>query len=98
MTNLLIKSLATLMGIVMSIGYYPQAYRIWKTKSAKDISLSSFVIFVAGTTTWFLYGFYLGDKVIMASFSLGVIGSWFVLLLTLRYRRPRSVDREARDG
>jgi len=87
MLDIIIKAAATIMGIVMSFGYYPQAYRIWKTKSATDISLSSYVIFVIGTTTWFCYGAYLGDRIIMASFILGVIGSWLVLLLTLKYRK-----------
>ncbi len=96
MFKLIIQSLATIMGIVMSLGYYPQAYRIWKNRSAQDISLSSFSIFVAGTTTWFAYGVYLGDAIIMASFILGVIGSWLVLLLTIRYRKPR-VDAEKTD-
>lgn len=81
-----IQLLATIMGIVMSLGYYPQAYRIYKTKSAKNVSLSSFVIFGIGTLTWLMYGIYLMDWVIILSFGLGVIGSWSVLILSLIYK------------
>ncbi|PIQ91729.1 MAG: hypothetical protein COV70_02130 [Parcubacteria group bacterium CG11_big_fil_rev_8_21_14_0_20_39_22] len=79
----------TVLGIMMSIGYYPQAYRIWKTKSSKDISLYTYGIFSIGTFVWTLYGFHLGDLPIISSFIIGVIGSWLVLGLSLYYRRNK---------
>lgn len=83
---MLIEFLATIMGIVMSLGYYPQIYRILKTKSVKNISLTTFLIFSLGTTTWLLYGIYLKDWVIFLSFILGVVGSWSIVILNLIYR------------
>ncbi len=70
----------------MSLGYYPQAYRIWKNKSAKDVSLITFTIFGLGTLTWLLYGLYLKDLPIIISFLMGVVGSWLVFALTILYR------------
>lgn len=84
---MIISALATIMGVLMSLGYYPQAYKIWKTKSARDVSIPTFVIFSIGTASWFAYGWYLHDLVILLSFGLGVIGSWTVLGLTLLYKR-----------
>lgn len=83
----IIQTTVTIVGFAFSIGYYPQAYKIIKTKSAGDISLSSFIIFVIGTTVWTFYGFYERNITIILSFVLGMIGSWLVLLLTLYYRR-----------
>lgn len=74
------------MGIVMSLGYYPQAYKIWKNKTAVNISIPAFVIFSLGTLTWFIYGIIMGDKPIILSFALGVVGAWAVLILTLIYK------------
>jgi MtN3 and saliva related transmembrane protein len=34
----------------------PQAYKVWKTKSTKDISLSMFLIFTTGVVSWLVYG------------------------------------------
>ena len=82
----IIQILATIMGVVMSLGYYPQAYKIYKTKSANDVSVSAFIIFSLGTTTWFVYGLVIKDLPIIAGFVLGVIGSIAVLVLTLKYR------------
>ncbi len=78
---------ATVMGIVMSLGYYPQAYKIWKNKSASDISIPSFIIFSVGTFTWFVYGVYMRDITIISGFILGVIGSWTILGMALYFKR-----------
>lgn len=75
------------MGILMSVGYYPQAYTIWKTKSSQGISILTYSIFSIGTFAWTAYGFYLRDLPIILSFIIGVVGSWLVLGLTLYYRK-----------
>lgn len=82
---MIISWLATITGVLMSLGYYPQAWKILKSKSAKDISVPAFIIFAFGTASWLLYGLYLGDMVIILSFGLGVVGSWMVLGLSLFY-------------
>jgi len=84
-----IKVIATIMGIIMSLGYFPQAYKVYKNKSSKDISLLAFVIFSLGTLTWFIYGLALKDIPIILGFILGVIGSWLVLILSLIYRNKK---------
>jgi MtN3 and saliva related transmembrane protein len=76
----------TIVGVIMSLGYYPQAYKIWKLKSAKEISLTNYIILGIGTTIWFIYGYVLKDKVIMISFVFGMIGSWLMIFLTLKYK------------
>lgn len=82
----LYKIFVTAMGIVMSLGYFPQAYKIWKTKSAESISLPTFTIFSIGNLTWLIYGLLIKDLVIILGFGIGVIGSWSVLGLSLKYR------------
>ncbi|KKT81707.1 MAG: hypothetical protein UW78_C0006G0072 [Candidatus Azambacteria bacterium GW2011_GWA1_44_9] len=77
------------MGVLMSIGYYPQAYIIWKNKSSQGISILTYSIFSVGTFVWTIYGFYLRDVPIILSFILGVVGSWLVLGLTLYYKRKK---------
>jgi uncharacterized protein with PQ loop repeat len=83
------KIFVTIMGVIMSLGYYPQAYKIWKNKSAVNISIPAFVIFSLGTLTWFIYGFIINDRVIMLSFVIGVIGAWAVLILSLIYKNKQ---------
>ncbi len=84
---MIIQALATITGVLMSLGYYPQAWKIWKTKSAKDISVPAFIIFSIGTASWLAYGLYLNDITIILSFGLGVVGSWTILILSMVYRK-----------
>lgn len=81
------KVIVTLMGVLMSLAYYPQAYKIWKNKSAANISISTFVVFALGTLTWLIYGVLVKDVVIIAGFGVGVVGSWTVLTLSILYKK-----------
>jgi MtN3 and saliva related transmembrane protein len=43
-------------GFCTTAAFVPQAYKVWKTKSAKDISLLMFLIFTTGVASWLVYG------------------------------------------
>ena len=82
----LITGVVTVVGIALSLAYYPQAWRIVQKKSAHEISILSYCLFALGTSTWLFYGFYKHDSTVIAGFLFGVIGSWLVLILALYYR------------
>jgi len=76
----------TILGVCMSLGYFPQAYKIYKLKSAKEISLINYSILSLGNFVWFLYGLITSDTVLIVSFAVAVIGSWTILVLVFKYR------------
>jgi len=39
-----------------SVTFIPQVYRVWKTRSAKDLSLAMMVIVFTSTIIWLVYG------------------------------------------
>ncbi len=82
----LLNVLAAVSGALMSIGYFPQAYKIWKNRSAHDVSLFTYVLFAVGTIIWLVYGIATRQWPIVAGFIIGVIGSLLVLILTFKYR------------
>jgi len=43
-------------GFCTTVAFVPQAYKVWKTKNTKDISLWMFLIFTTGVTSWLVYG------------------------------------------
>jgi MtN3 and saliva related transmembrane protein len=43
-------------GFCTTIAFVPQAFKVWKTKSTKDISLLMFVVFTTGIVGWLIYG------------------------------------------
>ena len=83
----MISLIATILGVCMSVAYFPQAYKIYKNRSAKNISLLSYSVFALGTLVWTIYGILLQDVPIIISFGIGVLGSWTVLTLAIIYRK-----------
>jgi MtN3 and saliva related transmembrane protein len=84
-----IPNLAELIGIVAglltTVAFLPQAVKIWRSKSAKDVSLAMFVCFCAGIVLWVIYGFMLGAfPVILANVVTLCIAST-ILVFKIRY-------------
>ncbi|MBI2868017.1 MAG: SemiSWEET transporter [Chloroflexi bacterium] len=45
-----------LAGALTSFGFVPQIVRVYRLKSARDLSLSFTLLFLSGVGLWFLYG------------------------------------------
>ena len=41
--------------------FIPQAFKPWKTKSAKDLSFGTYLIFCTGVVLWLIYGILVSD-------------------------------------
>ena len=57
----LISILATILGIITGLANIPQIVKIFKTKSVKDLSITTNIIFFLSSGTWLLYGFQLSN-------------------------------------
>lgn len=71
--------LATVMGSVMALAILPQIIKIYKRKSAKDISAISYSFFTIGGIIWLLYGIELNSFAVIFSNSLSVLTSLIIL-------------------
>lgn len=86
MTNL-IAVLATIAGVIMSLGYYPQAIKIIKRRSAKDVSPTTYMMFLPGIAIWLIYGISLKDFPLIIANSVALIGCVFVLISYFIYKK-----------
>jgi MtN3 and saliva related transmembrane protein len=43
-------------GFLTTFAFIPQVTKIWKTRSAKDVSLPTFAAFTVGVGLWLAYG------------------------------------------
>ena len=43
-------------GALMTVGFFPQVWRLFKLKSAREISLTFTTLFLIGTACWLAYG------------------------------------------
>jgi MtN3 and saliva related transmembrane protein len=75
-----------------TISFLPQLIRVWKLKSAREISLLMFSIFSAGVFLWLVYGIFIRSFPIILANAITLALSLAILALKLRY------DRHSADG
>ena len=82
--DIILESLATITGIISSFAMIPQIYRIFKRKSAKDISIWTFLYMLATGVIWILYGLNIQSfpiwitNLIGSLAMIGIIVGWFL--------------------
>ncbi len=72
-------------GTLTTIAFVPQVWRVWKTRSTKDISLSMYLVFTAGVVFWLAYGLMLGAWPIIVANVVTLALTGTVLALKLRH-------------
>jgi MtN3 and saliva related transmembrane protein len=75
--------LGTIAGILTTVAFVPQVWRVWKTRSARDISLGMYLVFTTGVGFWLAYGLVLGAWPIVVANSVTLILTGAVLALKL---------------
>ena len=76
-----IESIGSAAGFCTTISLVPQLYRIWRNKSARDLSPAMFIVFCLGILFWLLYGvFAKSPSVIVAN---GATLTLVIAILTL---------------
>jgi MtN3 and saliva related transmembrane protein len=80
---------ADLIGAVASalttIAFVPQVWRVWKTRSARDLSLPMYLIFTTGVVLWFVYGLLLGAVPIIAGNAITLALAGTVIAMKLKF-------------
>jgi MtN3 and saliva related transmembrane protein len=75
----LLATLATIFGVINGFANVPQIYKIFKTKSAKDISILTYSILTVGSIVWIFYGIELMNLPILTMNGLALVE--FIIIL-----------------
>lgn len=59
--------IGTIAAILTTFGFVPQIIKIYRTKSAKDVSIVTLFQFSIGTFLWTLYGLHIQDPIIITA-------------------------------
>lgn len=78
-----------LAGSCTTISLLPQLLRIWRTKSARDISLTMFTVFGIGILLWLVYGFSVRSPAVIATNAASLLLAVAILVLSVRYQHGR---------
>ncbi|MBD1905789.1 SemiSWEET transporter [Funiculus sociatus GB2-A5] len=69
-----------------TIAFLPQLFKIWHSKSAKDVSLEMLIIFCSGVFLWLVYGIYLQALPIIIANLVTLIFNLIILWFKIKYR------------
>jgi MtN3 and saliva related transmembrane protein len=59
--------LGVMAAVLTTFGFVPQIIKMQRTRSSKDVSLATLYQFSAGVILWTLYGFHIGDVIVIAA-------------------------------
>ncbi len=81
--------------VCTTLSFLPQLVRVWRRKSASDISLTMFLLFNLGLALWLVYGIGLGSFPIIAANAVTLALALTILALKIHYGRRAAGKPEA---
>ena len=82
--------------VCTTISFVPQLVRVLQRKSARDISLTMFLLFSFGVACWLVYGLGIGSRPIVAANAITLALALAILALKVIYDR-KSANREKKN-
>lgn len=82
-----VEDIGFVAALCTTVAFVPQLLRVQKLRSAREISLGTFLLFSTGVALWLLYGLYTGSRPVIASNAVTLVLSLSILFLKMRYDR-----------
>lgn len=73
-------------GALTTVAFVPQVWKLYRSKSARDISIPTFALFGVGVSCWFVHGVMERSGPMMVWNGVTLILALAVVGLTVRYR------------
>ena len=86
MLDFIIRYIGFFAAFCTTIAFLPQAIKVFKSKSTKDISLYMFLIFTIGVFSWLIYGFIINDMPVILANAVTLVLSFFILIYKIKYK------------
>lgn len=81
-----LKLLGLAAGTITSITFLPQVIQIYKTKSARDISINMLALLILGVSMWLVYGIFVKDVAIIYTNLMVLTMSLIMLYFKWRFK------------
>lgn len=79
-------------GIVSSVTFLPQVIKIWKTKSAKDLSMMTLFFLILNVSLWLTYGVMITDFPLMITNSIVLCMILCMVYFKLKFKEKTQPD------
>ena len=73
-------------GFLTTFAFIPQVWKIWATKSARDVSLHTFIVFTIGIALWVVYGILKQEPPLILWNAVTLVLATAILAMKLKYR------------
>ena len=83
----MIESIGFIAGALVTLSIVPQIIRVFKLKSAREISLLFNALLLLGVVLWLVYGIWLGLAPLIVWNAIGAVLVAILLYAKLRYGR-----------
>jgi MtN3 and saliva related transmembrane protein len=90
--QLIIERIGFVAAFCTTTAFIPQLVRVLRLKSARDISLPTFLLFSLGVFLWLIYGIYSGSRPVIASNTVTLLLSLSILFLKIKYDRSSASE------
>ena len=91
-----IEVLGFIAGACTTAAFLPQVFQVWRTRSAADISLWMYCVFLLGVVLWLTYGFFVAAMPLIVTNSITLLLAGAVLVMKLRFDGVPGFKREVR--
>jgi MtN3 and saliva related transmembrane protein len=82
-----IELLGLLSGLLTTIAFVPQVLKVWRTRSAADISLAMYLVFSLGLIGWMSYGAVLGARPIIVANGVTLVLTVSIIAMKLTFQK-----------
>ena len=80
-----IETLGFIAGACTTAAFLPQVIQVWRTRSAADISLWMYCVFLFGVALWLAYGIFMAALPLILTNSITLLLAGAVLAMKLRF-------------
>lgn len=79
------ETLGLIAGTLTTASFVPQVWKIWTTRSARDLSWGMVAVFCVGTFLWLVYGLMMGAMSITIANGITFLLSLAICAMKLRF-------------
>ena len=71
--------------VLTTVAFVPQILKIWRARSAKDVSLGMYTVFTIGVVLWLVYGILIDSWPIILANCITLLLAGVVLAMKVRF-------------
>lgn len=72
--------------LLTTAAFAPQAFKVWQTRSTRDVSLAMFLMMVSGVMLWLAYGILISDMPLIVANAVTLVLAATILVAKIRFR------------